>query len=264
MKSLTIPSNEQLFFWGTLTQAKHRQKQKMFLAEGSKVVKEMLKSTAITPIAMLVLESKADKHENLFQELHENVPIYKLSNQQWCHFSQDKESEGIIGIAKGLAAKNIDEVINDDNNSRLLLLHEINNPNNLGAIMRSAMWFGFNTIILSKASVDVTNPKVIRTSMGAIFHLTIIEQADLLTVIEKVKTHYLVVATTPSSGCAPHSSAGKTALILGNETHGLPEQISALAHERWHIAGTQTVDSLSLPQASAILMYECAKQKEGN
>jgi TrmH family RNA methyltransferase len=141
-----------------------------------------------------------------------------------------------------------------------LILHEISNPGNIGALMRSALWFGFTNIILSTNSADYTNPKTVRASMGSLFHLTIASDIDLMEALPQIKkTHYLV-GSDVRKGLPPHPLSKKVALLLGSESHGLPEQLLALADERWCIPGNAQADSLSLPQAAAIMMYECAKK----
>jgi len=141
-----------------------------------------------------------------------------------------------------------------------LILHEINNPGNMGALMRSAHWFGFTNIILSANSADYTNPKTVRTSMGSLFHLTIVSDVDLIAALPQIrKTHYLV-GSDVHEGLPPHLLPKKAALLLGSESHGLPRQLLALADERWFIPGNERADSLSLPQAATIMMYECTKK----
>ena len=142
----------------------------------------------------------------------------------------------------------------------MIILHEINNPGNLGALMRSALWFGFTHIILSANSVDYTNPKAVRASMGSLFHLTIVSDVDLIAVLPQInKTHYLV-GSDVRNGVPPHPLPKKAALLLGSESHGLPAQLLAPTDERWIIPGNAQSDSLSLPQAAAIMMYEMTKK----
>ena len=125
--------------------------------------------------------------------------------------------------------------------------------------MRSAHWFGFTNIILSTNSADYTNPKTVRASMGSLFHLTIVSDVDLIAALPQIKkTHYLV-GSDVREGLPPHPLPQKVALLLGSESHGLPEQLLELADERWCIPGNARADSLSLPQAATIMMYECAK-----
>ena len=137
----------------------------------------------------------------------------------------------------------------------ILLAYGLNNPNNLGALMRTAHWFGFGTILLSTDSVDFTNPKVVRTSMGSLFHLTLIADQDFAVLLPLLKKNYLLVAGDVNNGGPPHPCPQPTALLLGNESHGLPEELLELADERWTIPGAGRAESLSLPQAAAIMMY---------
>ncbi len=131
----------------------------------------------------------------------------------------------------------------------------MNNPNNLGTLIRTAHWFGLGTLLLSSDSVDFTNPKVVRTSMGSLFHLAVIPDVDFGGVLPSLKKNYLIVAGDVKKGVPPHPCPQQTALLLGSESHGLPENLLELADERWNIPGAGRAESLSLPQAAAIMMY---------
>ena len=137
----------------------------------------------------------------------------------------------------------------------IILGYGLNNPNNLGALARTAHWFGIGAILLSADSVDYTNPKVVRTSMGSLFHLTLIADQDFAALLPSLRKSYLLVAGDVKNGARPHTCPQQTALLLGSESHGLPEELLELAHERWNIPGAGRAESLSLPQAAAIMMY---------
>lgn len=104
--------------------------------------------------------------------------------------------------------------------------------------------------------MDFTNPKVVRSSMGSLFHLTIIPKTDFSIFLPMVKEYYFLVGSNARSGVAPHECTLNTALLLGSESHGLPEEPADLAAEQWHIPGAGGTESLSLPHAAAIMMYE--------
>ena len=140
----------------------------------------------------------------------------------------------------------------------LLLLYRVNNPNNLGALLRTADWFGFRTVLISAGSCEATNPKVVRTSMGSLFHLTVAEEVDFETLLPALRGRFRLVGSDPEKGIPPHPCAPATALLLGSESHGLPQSLLALTDERWRIPGGGA-ESLSLPQAAAIMMYECTR-----
>ncbi len=138
----------------------------------------------------------------------------------------------------------------------------MNNPNNLGALLRTADWFGFRTVLLSDGSCEATNPKVVRTSMGSLFHLTVVEDVDFEQLLPRLRGRFQVVGSEVREGISPHPCAAGTALLMGSESHGLPAELLALTDERWRIPGKGGVESLSLPQAAAIMMYECTREMD--
>ncbi len=250
------PSQIQLKKWARLDDRKIRQEEDIFLAEGVKVVEELLKSDWQIK-ALLVIPEKLKYWEKLAFSV--DIPIYRLNRSQWEKIGQDREPEGIMAL---VAIKTILDFSSWMTSApgNILILHEINNPLNLGALARSAQWFGFDGIILSTNSVDYTNPKAVRASMGSIFHLTLVPEIDLSVALPEIKKNFFLIGSDVHKGALPHPVKQKTALILGNESHGLPESILKMADEKWNIPGRGKEDSLSLPQAAAIMMYECTKK----
>jgi TrmH family RNA methyltransferase len=147
-----------------------------------------------------------------------------------------------------------------DERGPLLLLYRVGDPNNLGALLRTADWFGFRTVLLSAGSCEATNPKVVRTSMGSLFHLTVVEEVDFERILPELRGCFHLVGSEANEGGLPHPCEAGTALLMGSESHGLPASLLALTNERWRIPGGRGVESLSLPQAAAILMYECTRK----
>lgn len=253
-------SQNQLKKWARLADAKSRREDGLLLAEGVKVVEELLRSDWQAE-AILVLPEKLQYWEKLITPAQDKVAVYQLTRSEWKKLSQDKEPEGIMAVVKVRPEPTLSSCLSASPQN-ILILHEINNPNNIGALMRSALWFGFTHIILSANSADYTNPKTVRASMGSLFHLTVVSNIDLIAALPQRKTHYLV-GSDVRKGMPPHSLPKKSALLLGSESHGLPEQLLALADERWCIPGNAQSDSLSLPQAAAIMMYEMSKIVDG-
>ena len=251
-------SQAQLKKWARLDDSKFRHAEGIFIAEGVKVAEELLSSDWQTE-AILVLPEKIKYWERLFNKTESNIPVYSITGSQWKKLSQDKEPEGIMAVVQIKPEPDLTSCLSACPENALIL-HEINNPGNVGALMRSALWFGFTNIILSTNSADYTSPKTVRASMGSLFHLTIASNVNLITALPQIKnTHYLV-GSDVREGLHPHPLPQKTALLLGNESHGLPEQLLALTDERWCIPGNSRADSLSLPQAATIMMYECVKK----
>ncbi|MCX7981794.1 MAG: RNA methyltransferase [Syntrophales bacterium] len=242
-------SRNQLKRWLKLKKSKYRILEEAFLVEGEKVVAELI--AAQWPFECLLLrEDRKDKWIPI------DAPSYFLSAADFKKLSQDKESEGIMAVAKRRFPVDLD--LNPQ--ERYILLYEIANPNNLGAILRSAHWFGISNIVVSENSADITHPKVVRSSMGSLFHLRIVEKQDLLSVIKIMQAHDIkIIATDVSEGTIPHPVGGGVGVVLGNESHGLPDFIKSICDELWHIPGKAKNTSLSLPQAAAIIAYELTK-----
>ena len=255
---MTQPHKAQLKRWGKLTVEKYRRREGLFLAEGGKVVGELLRSGRQVE-ALLVCEENAGRWETLLAGAPVGIGIYRLTAREWASLSQDPSPEGVMAVAAvpppvDLAGRLATET------GPLLLLHEVSNPNNLGALLRTAHWFGFRTVILSAGSCEATNPKVVRTSMGSLFHLTVVEAVDFEQILPVLRERFRVVGSEVREGVPPHPCPAATALLLGSESHGLPEGLLALTDERWLIFGGERAESLSLPQAAAIMMYECVKR----
>ncbi|MEN6321210.1 MAG: RNA methyltransferase [Syntrophaceae bacterium] len=255
---LLKPHRLQLKLWGRLSQVKYRHKEGLFLAEGFKVVEELLNSLWKVS-SILVMEKKRAQWEDFLPTIPEGIDVFGLSEREWALLSQDKSPEGIMAVVFLPTHREIDALPVPDA-GHILLLYQIGNPNNLGAIMRTAHWFGIGTILVSAGSADFTNPKVVRSSMGSLFHLKITADIDFFEALPKIKGHYYLVGSHIRKGTAPHACAQMTALLMGSESHGLPEELIRFTDEQWYIPGVGKADSLSLPQAAAIMMYECTRQ----
>ncbi|MGB4544995.1 MAG: TrmH family RNA methyltransferase, partial [Smithellaceae bacterium] len=103
-------------------------------------------------------------------------------------------------------------------------------------------------------------PRAVRASMGSIFHLNIIADVKLAAALPEIKKHLPVIAGDARRGEEPRPLSQRAALLLGSESHGLPEELLALADKRWRIPGGGKTESLSLPQAGAIMMYEMRRE----
>lgn len=258
MRQMIIPfaSQNQLKKWGKLTEAKYRREDGLFLAEGVKVVGELLKSNWRTE-AILTLPEKISYWEKLIVSTEGRIPVYQLKRSDWNKLSQDKEPEGAIAIVQNKKQPSFSEWM-ESADGHLLVGYEIANPQNLGALLRSAWWFGFSGILLGARSVEWTNSKAIRASMGGVFRLAVFSNMDLAAVMPDIRKNYFVIGSDVRQGVLPHPLSRKAALVLGSESHGLPEQLLNQVDEHWRIPGSGAADSLSLPQAAAIMMYEMA------
>lgn len=146
-----------------------------------------------------------------------------------------------------------------------LLLIEVNNPGNLGAVLRTAEAAGAAGVVTSEGSVDAFSPAVLRGSMGASFRLPVVEKLPYSLAIEWARAGGLRIAVTDSGSGVDHSSADLTPpslLIFGSEAHGLPESVRISADVGLKIDLENEVESLNLAVSAGILLFEARRQRK--
>lgn len=229
-------NNEKIKRIVKLQNVKYRNEEGLFIVEGPHLVKEA-KMCGMLKEAYTI----SDKYEG---EIVSETVMKKM-----CQTDTVVPQIGICYINK-------DFKITD----RVLFLDGIQDPGNLGTLLRSAKAFGFDTIFLAKGTCDIYNDKVIRSSQGAIFKLNFI-YGDKIEFINKYKNEYQVLSTNVVNGHTPKEIEfkDKVILILGNEGNGVSDEIRNLELTNLYIPMINT-ESLNVGVAGAILMYEISKR----
>lgn len=145
----------------------------------------------------------------------------------------------------------------DINSNKVLVLEDVQDPDNVGVLLRSALAFGFDKVLLSNKSADVYNDKTIRASKGAFFYLDI-KRVVLLEEVIKYKNDGYHVYITDVDGSSDLLLSNKALLVLGNEGQGISDEMAAISNSSLSIK-TNTVESLNVNVAGSILMYEWSK-----
>ena len=226
-----------------LKQKKYRDKMKMYLIEGIHLVKEAYKSKDLLEV-ILLSDEKIDMDVN---------KVYVTKNVLKS-LSELDTPYNIIGVCKYK-----DEDKNYGN--KILILDNVQDPGNLGTIIRSCVAFNVNTLILSEDTVDLYNSKVLRGSQGMNFHLNIIRR-DIKSEIEKLKeNNYKIYGTNVKDGIRIKNvkDLKKYAIIMGNEGLGLKEEIKDLTDENIYIDMNSSCESLNVAVATSIILYELNK-----
>ena len=171
--------------------------------------------------------------------------LKKLSSQK----SGTKE----IAVVKKIEEKKVE-------GDKILILDNIQDPGNLGTIIRSAVAFNISTIILSDDCVDLYNDKVIRSSEGMIFNINIVRK-KLIEIIPKLKENGYTIYATTVNGKGYFENDSKIALVIGNEGNGIKEDILNLCDKNITIKMNKECESLNAGVAASILMYELGVKK---
>jgi TrmH family RNA methyltransferase len=150
----------------------------------------------------------------------------------------------------------------------LAVCAEVRDPGNAGTVVRTADAAGADAVVLAGTSVDPWNPKTVRASVGSIFRLPIAVEPDPAAVVRALQDAGLTVLATAGDGEVALFEAGDlldapTAWLLGNEAHGLPDDLAALADHRVRIPILGAAESLNLSTAAALCLYESARRSAG-
>lgn len=225
-----------------LKQKKYRDKEKKFLIEGIHLVLEAYKSGNLLEV---ILESN--------EEIDINIETTYVTKEVLKSLSELEVPYNIIGVCKFSEEKEIGD--------KVLILDDIQDPGNLGTIIRSSVAFNVDTIILSKGTVDLYNSKVLRASQGMNFHINILRN-DIENCILKLKEDgYKIYTTDVNNGKRVKSinNNGKCAIIMGNEGRGVSEELKELADEKIYINMNENCESLNVAVATSIILYELSK-----
>jgi len=228
-----------------LHQKKFREELQHFIVEGEHLVQELEKAAARD--ARLRQSELYVTRE--YAHWKSSLPIHAVKPVQMAQISETRSPQGIAAVVPLLEARE------SRAGERAVFLHEIQDPGNLGTILRTLAWFGGFRCLLSPDSVDLHNGKVLRASMGAIFHVPV----EIDVPLEDLAGRYPRIASLDLAGNPVASPAFHEfdCYVFGNEARGLPhERMSALRAQPFTIPGTRAIESLNVAATLNICLYE--------
>lgn len=237
---------------------KYREEFGHFLVEGEHLVLELQKAAA-SNAQLQLSELYVTELYVSEQGAHWQTPFktHVISERQMAQISDTKTPQGVIALVPVLAA-NAEKSVTPAQKQRAIYLHEIQDPGNLGTILRTLAWFGGFRCLLSAGSVDPFNPKVVRASMGAIFHVPL----ELDVELDSLRTRFARIACLDMQGEKVQNGEFKSAdcYLFGNEARGVPrEQLVALNAQAFTISGSGAIESLNLASAVNMCVWELSR-----
>lgn len=233
---ITSLNNDRVINWAKLKLKKYRDIENLFIVEGEHLVEEAYKKGLVKEIITLELTDKYD------------VPIFEVSEDIMKRLTSLVSAPSIMAVCHFIKPEDI--------SGNVLLLEHLQDPGNLGAIIRSAIAFDFNTLIVSSDTVDIYNDKVLRSSEGMIFQANIIK-TDIYSMIPILKKKgYLIVGTDVRKGENLNNFKGqKCAFVIGNEGAGMSMDAKELCDRLVYIRMNPKCESLNAAVASSIIMH---------
>lgn len=247
--------NTQVKRWRRLKQKKYREESQTFLLEGFHLVEEAFSSTYRVKEVILA-HSRKDTFlkSSLVAGLPSECPLYIVSDEVFKALSTTLAPQGIAAVLEILSPPQFPE------KGHLLLLDNIQDPGNVGTLIRSADAAGFSAVFLGEGCADLYNDKTLRATQGSLFHLAIFRQplSSLLSILKN--SGYEIWAATLEEATVFHhvESLKKVALMMGNEGQGIAESLLQRADRKVKIPLLGRAESLNVAVAGAILMYHLA------
>ena len=245
-----------------LKKSKARKEQNSFVIEGIKMFEESRAEGNLI---------KAYFSEEFFNKKHEEDKNYLeglsyeiVQDSIFKSVSDTNSPQGILAVVE-TPLYDLSDIISNPK-ATLLLLEHIQDPGNLGTMVRTAEAAGFTGIILSKDSVDMLNPKVIRSTMGAIYRMPFAYVDNFVDGIQEVKNNKISIYGAHLDGKPYYDEVfypEKCALIIGNESNGLRDNTAKLADSLIKIPMEGRVESLNAAVAAGIIMFEVARGRRG-
>ncbi len=260
ISSNSNPRVKQVIQWQN--RAKERKSAGIFLTEGFKLFGE-------APEAALkevyIAESALEKcmSDPMMQEKLQKTGYEVVADDVFARMSDTKTPQGILCVIKQPTYTK--EQLFGAENPLLLCLENLQDPGNLGTVMRTGEAAGVTGIVMSEGTVDLFNPKVIRATMGSIFRVPFIYVENFQECVKEMKRYGIKTYAAHLEGEADYdgfSYLGGTAFLIGNEGNGLTRETADLADSYLKIPMEGKVESLNAAIASCLLMYEAHRQRK--
>lgn len=226
-----------------LNEKKKRDELNKFLIEGEHLVREAYKQGILEEIIVL-------ENTNLDIDIKTSYATKEVIKS----LSSVQTPQNVIGVCKKMEKNEL--------GNKIIMLDDIQDPGNLGAIIRSAVAFNIDTIIISNNSVDIYNPKVIRSTQGMMFNLNII-RTDLKEMVKKLKEldyHILSTNVTGGKNIKELEKRKKICIIMGNEGNGVSDELLNMSDEYIYIKMNEKCESLNVAVATSIILYELGSE----
>ena len=261
MESITAKGNPKYKLWKSLLSRKHREAEGLFLIEGPVLLKEAFAAGAAAADTLMVRFGAEDAPgvPELIEEAESlGLRVFCLSGELFDSLSDTETGKDVIGAFR-LPDAELGKIRNG-----IVILDRLQDPGNMGTILRTAEAAGFDGIAAVKGTVDAFSPKVVRAAAGAVLRMPIRYFGSEEEILDLCRKEGLTVAAGDPRGEDLYEGAdlsGKIALIIGNEGRGISQSLMKRADIRVRIPMEGETESLNAAVAAAIMMYECVRQR---
>ncbi len=246
-----------------LQQKKRRDDSGLFAVEGVRLCEELLSSN--WEIEFGLYTEAAENHERasrVIKAAAPRCPMTRVSEAVFAKAAETKQPQGVLLIARQ-AVVPLGRLLNDENRL-LVIIDGVQDPGNMGTLIRTADAAGADAVILTPGSADPFSGKALRAGMGSLFHLPLAIDISPAELIDACRQHRIRLCATALESAACYLNTdlrGSLAVIFGNEGNGVSAELLAQADEKLYIPIYGQAESLNVTAAAAIILYEAARQR---
>lgn len=245
--------------------AKYRTETGLFVVEGPKMAAELpddrIQQVYVTEHFLEEEKKKAD--HALYQKLKQLKCVETVTDEVLKAMSDTQTPQGILALAKQYHY-GLKDLLSQSGAAHFIVLERLQDPGNLGTILRAGEAAGITGVIMDSQTADIYNPKVIRSTMGAVFRVPFVYVEDLKAALLQLKDHGVHLYAAHLKGQNSYDQEDyteSTGFLIGNEAQGLSDEITSLADIYVKIPMAGSVESLNAAIASSVLMFEVARQR---
>lgn len=237
-----------------LKEKKHRIKSNKYLIEGLRFVEEAIKSK-VSIDSIIFTESFKEKNPELFLKINENIKLIQMNEALLKQLCSTENPQGIVGVIN-MQNKEL------KSGELVVLVDKVQDPGNMGTIIRTAHAAGAAGIVMTKGTVDIYNDKTLRSTMGSIFYIPIVEDDSLDFVKSLKKEGYKLVVSSlqGKNNFFEENLQGKVIIAVGNEGNGVSDEVYDIADIKVKIPMPGEAESLNVAVATSIMIYEKIRQ----
>ncbi|WP_408955834.1 TrmH family RNA methyltransferase [Natroniella sp. ANB-PHB2] len=258
-------TNNKVKYLRSLYQKKYRRKEDKFVLEGVKIIEEALEEQVrLEAIFYSDYLSRNRRGRRLLDRLEESqIELVKLTDDLLQQIADTVSPQGVLAIANKV---NYETQILSGSDRLILIVDRVQDPGNLGTIIRTADAAGVDGIIMTKGTVSLYNQKTIRATMGSLFRVPILKENDLDELLKCLKEEQISLVVADVDGEDYHFEVDYNqaiAIIVGNEGVGPREELLVGADKKIKIPLTGGAESLNVAMATGIIIYEAVRQRLG-
>ena len=241
-----------------LKERKGRNKSSKYIIEGFRLVQEAFKAKADIEYLFISERNIEKLNEYILNYINKDTKIFKIREELIKELCYTEKPQGIVAVVK------MKKYEINDSGTFYLLCDKVQDPGNLGTIIRTAHAAGVDGIILTKGTVDIYNDKTIRSTMGSIFYMPVITDDENNSIVKKLINYGFSLLATSLQGNKDffkEDLSGKIIISVGNEGNGVSKEIYDLADKKVKIPMPGGAESLNVSIAASIIIYERLRQK---